>query len=445
MDGRGQTAQVVAQVRGLVSGPLPVPAITVARQCLLDWLGVTLAGTGEVVVDLLVGEMITTGGAGEAGLIGRPERAPAAIAALVNGAAGHALDYDDTHTAMSGHPTAPVAPAALAMAERLGASGSDLLAALIAGIEIECRVGLLVNPSHYEAGWHATGTLGAIGAAAACAYLLGLDDDGWASAIGLAATQSAGLKAVFGSMAKPFHAGKAAHSGLMAAALTASGFTSHPAILEAPQGFGATFAGHLRSENTLDDLADRYLVLDTLFKYHAACYLTHSAIDAVGRLRNEEAVKADDVERAEVHVHRSCLAVCAIPEPRTGLEGKFSLTTSVAMALLGDDTADPRSFTDGRMAETDLVALRDRVTVVPDGPGPATQSTVIIETAERTVSATVDTGCPDDDLERQGQRLAAKFMALTGPVLGEGAARSLVDLVNTIESGHAAEIVEASL
>src|SRR2546423_1555634 len=211
-------------------------------------------------------------GDGEATLVGRSTRASAPMAALVNGATSHALDFDDTHMAMIGHPTVPVAPAVLALGERLDAPGAAVLRALVAGVEVECRLGLLLIPSHYARGWHATGTLGTFGAAAACAALLDLDEDGWLRALGIAGTQASGLKAVFGTMGKPLHAGKAAMSGLLAATLTPPGFTASREIVEVHQGCAATHAAALNDPEALDRRAGRHLIRDTLSKYHAACY-----------------------------------------------------------------------------------------------------------------------------------------------------------------------------
>jgi 2-methylcitrate dehydratase PrpD len=211
------TRALVEAVRGIRYDEIPEEARQTAHHCLLDFLGVALAGSGEPLIDILVAEVVrgeATGKAGEAGIIGRPERATRLTAALVNGAAGHALDFDDTHTAMIGHPSGPVLPALLALGETQGADGEALLAALVAGVELECRVGTLLGGMHYAAGFHTTGTAGTFGAAAACAHLLGLDRERWLHALGLAGTQAAGLKSAFGTMAKPLHAGRAASPGV---------------------------------------------------------------------------------------------------------------------------------------------------------------------------------------------------------------------------------------
>ena len=421
----GATLALVRAVRGIRYEEIPADALEAARHCLLDFLGCALAGSREPLTGILLESVARSEDGGAAALIGRRERTTRLAAALVNGAAGHALDFDDTHTVMSGHPSAPVLPALLALVESEGAGGPRLLGALVAGIELECRLGALLGPGHYAAGFHATATLGAFGAAAASAHLLGLDEEQWLHALGLAGTQAAGLKSAFGSMAKPLHAGRAAETGLLAALLARGGFTASPAILEAPQGFAATHAGAEPRSEALERWAGRFLVRDTLFKYHAACYLTHAAIEAASRLRTRHAFAPERIARVEVRVDPSLLAVCNVAEPRTGLEGKFSLRATTAMALLGDDTADPATFTAARMSDPRLVRLRDRVAVVPvAGTGP-TRTTMLVETEAGAFEAAADTGVPATDLDAQRERLTRKFLALAAPVVGRAGAEAL--------------------
>ncbi|HZA00188.1 MAG TPA: MmgE/PrpD family protein [Acidimicrobiales bacterium] len=403
---------------------LPAEVVEVGRHCVLDWLACALAGSGEPLAHLLRDELPSAGAAGAATVVGTDRRADARNAALVNGAAGHALDFDDTHQLMPGHPTVPVLPAALAVAEELDLSGERLLAAFVVGVEVECRVGALLGPGHYRAGWHATGTIGTFGAAAAVSQLLGLDAERTTHALALAGTQAAGLKATFGTMGKPLHAGKAASDGLLAARLAARGYTGNPSVLEADQGLAAAAGGVTPDPARLDRLDGRWAIRDTLFKYHAACYLAHAAINAALALADQVAV--DDIERVEVHVAPDLLHVCNIAEPATGLEGKFSLRATTAMALLGDDTTDTAAYSDERMGDGDLVALRDRVVVVPEEGRVQTQSHVVVtaRNGDR-LSAEDDTGRPAADLDLQWERLSSKFRSLASPVLGDAGAEKL--------------------
>lgn len=423
------TAELVRYARAIAAGPLPVDVLLAAKSCFLDWVGCALGGAREPLTEILVAESATHG---PAGLVGHDKRTSVHWAALVNGAASHALDYDDTHLHMSGHPSVPIAPALLALAEERQASGRDLLTAYVIGVETECRVGALMGPAHYDVGWHATATAGTFGSAAACAYLLGLDEDAWLHAFGIAGTQASGLKSVFGTMSKPFQAGKAAADGLLAAKLAARGFTSSTEILETHQGFASTHTTSF-SPDQLAALAGRWLVKETLFKYHASCYLTHSAIEAALSLVEDQKVDTSEIESAKVVVPPGHLDVCGISEPRTGLEGKFSLRATVAMSFLGDDTADPAAFTDVRIGSEELVALRDRIVVEPSRDVVGTASRVEIATRDgQRLTQDADVGTPASDLDRQWERLSAKFVRLGAPILGEERAWALHGLIERL-------------
>jgi 2-methylcitrate dehydratase PrpD len=421
------TRALVETVRTLRYDDLPDDGREVARHCVLDFFGVALAGAREPLADFLVDVVAKPENASAASLIGRSERATAVTAALVNGAAGHALDFDDAHMGMSGHPTVPVLPAVLALAEQTRASGKRLLTAFIAGVELECRLGLLLGPRHYEIGFHSTGTLGTFGAAAAAAHLLGLDESAWLHAMGLAGTQAAGLKSTFGSMGKPLHAGRAASTGLVCAMLAGRGFTAAPNVIEVAQGFAATHAGAMGSGAALDRVAGRFLIRDTLFKYHAACYLTHAPIEAARTIRARDRVNGERVESVEVTVAPALLGVCNIQEPATGLEGKFSLRATTALALLGRDTAGLATYSDATMRDPALVRLRDRVRIVTDPSLPTTSAKVDVAAADGRFSAVADTGRPAADLSAQRARLREKFDALATPALGASRAAELAE------------------
>jgi 2-methylcitrate dehydratase PrpD len=425
-----QLARAATRVR---FDDLPPDVVFLAKQCLLDWLGVTLAGVGEPLAVILRDQAAFEGGNPQATLVGDGSMVSLGQAALVNGATSHALDYDDVHMGMSGHPSVPVIPALLALAEQRRGSGRDFIAAFVAGFEMECRVGALVMPGHYAAGFHSTGTLGTFGAAAACAHLLGLDEERWLQALGIAAAQAAGLKAMFGTMCKPLHAGKAAANGLMAAQLAARGFTSNPAALEAAQGFAATQTTTPNPERALAGLGDDYAIRGALFKYHAACYGTHETIEGMLRLRENAGVRPEQVRAVRVAVPPGNLTMCNIQEPATALEGKFSLRFTAALALAGEQTNE-QAFTDAAVRRPDLVALRDRVSVAAAAPGDARGTKVELELADgRVLSEQVNLDIPATDLEQQWQRLEAKFDSLAEPVLGSGGAASLRTAVSKLD------------
>jgi 2-methylcitrate dehydratase PrpD len=405
-------------------------ALTVAKQCLLDWLGVALAGRNERLVDILVDELAPEDVAGGASLIGRGRRARFDDAVLINGAMGHALDFDDVIMPM-GHPTAPVAPVALSLAEHRGASGAEALMAYIAGVEAECRIARLVGPSHYAEGWHATATLGTFGAAMAAARLLDVEGEALTHAFGIAGTQAAGLKSVFGTMSKPLHPGKAAANGLLAARLAARGFTSDVDILQSKQGFADTQSSTANADSALEDRAQPWVV-EALFKYHAACYLTHDSVEAASALRAEEKISSEAIESVNVRVPAGHLGVCNIQDPQTGLECKFSLRMTTALALAGEDTFQDGLFTDETAHRPDLVALRERVAIDPTQVGRGCVVTVRLKDG-RTLSRTGDVSQPMRDLAAQQAKIEHKFRHLAVPAIGEGASEQVIAILRDLE------------
>src|SRR6266446_132962 len=358
---------------------LPATARELARQCVLDYLGVALAGAADPLVRILLDELTEAAGAPQAGIIGHNTRLPALSAALVNGAAAHALDYDDVNMAMPGHPSVAILPALLALAELKGSSGREVITAFVAGYETACRIGAALQPGHYNLGFHATSTVGCFGAAAACARLLGLDAAATATALGIAGTQAAGLKSQFGTMCKPFHAGKAAQNGLLAARLAQRGFSSRTDIVECVQGFTLTHGPDFAPEAALAAPEAGFHLLANLFKYHAACYLTHAPIECARRLREEYRLVPDAVVGITLRLDASCERVCNIRAPVDGLQSKFSLRQTVAMTLAGIDTASLGAYSAENARDPDLVRLREKVEIDWQDSWPQTVSELEIE------------------------------------------------------------------
>src|SRR5713226_4557660 len=413
---------------------LPAPAREIARQCVLDYLGVGLAGATDPLVRLLLDELTEAGGAPQAGVIGHETRLPALSAALVNGAAAHALDYDDVNMAMPGHPSVAILPGLLALAEIQRSSGREVITAFVAGYETACRIGVALRPGHYNLGFHSTGTVGSLGAAAACSRLLGLDAETTAMALGIAGTQAAGLKSQFGTMCKPFHAGKAAQNGLLAARLAARGFSSRSDIVECVQGFALTHGPDFSPEAALAAPEAGLHLFANLFKYHAACYLTHAPIECARRLREEHWLVPEVIAGITLRLDASCERVCNIPAPVDGLQSKFSLRQTVAMALTGIDTASLSAYSAENARNPGLVGLRERVTLEWQDSWPQTLGELEIELdGGRRVTARHDAGIPAADITEQGERLAAKFDALVEPMIGASRTRELRAIISGLD------------
>ena len=414
---------------------IPVDARILVRHCLLDWIAVTVAGAREPVAHMLAEEAREQGGFPQATVVGHGFAASSRQAALINGAASHALDFDDVNMAFTGHPSVVLVPALLALAEARGASGAEFMTAFIAGYETLCRIGSAVSPGHYALGFHSTGTIGTFGAAAACARLLQLDPDDTAVALGIAATQAAGLKSMFGTMCKPLHAGKASADGMMAAQLAARGFTSSSEAIEAVQGFAATHGPDFDPAAALTQPASGLYVRENLFKYHAACYGTHAAIEAARHLREQHGLQQCHVRRVTVRAAAIADGVCNIPTPATGLEAKFSLRHVVAMALAGVDTANMANFSDELTHDPALGGLRGRVHVeLFRECGALTQAEVIVEMVDgRILRRRHDSGIPMADLSAQQARLEAKFGGIARPLLDQESGNEVLELVGRLE------------
>ena len=391
---------------------LPPNVVQVANQCILDWFGCAVAGSKEPLAQMLRDEFAHR--TGKCSIIGAGLSMDPRTAALLNGASGHALDYDDTCPTVGCHSTAPVLPAALAVAEALGASGKALITALVVGVETEGRIHQAMGPSHYAMGWHTTATYGTFGATAAAAYLLRLDEESFGRAMGLAASHASGVKANFGTMTKPYHAGAAAEKGVNCALLAKRGFTANPDAVAGNQGFIPAASSAKAAPGTggwqaapLDD----WLILGTLFKYHAACHLTHASIENVLRLRTK--LDASALSALTITIHPALLDVCGIKEPRTGLEGKFSLRGTAALALTGMDTTDPQTFIDSVVSRADIQAMIEKVTVETDKSLGNMQSKVVwVDAAQQRHQAEADISVPAQDLDAQGKKLARKFQSL---------------------------------
>ncbi|MCC6533404.1 MAG: MmgE/PrpD family protein [Burkholderiales bacterium] len=433
---REVTRALVERALAIDYARLPEWVRELARHCMLDWFGVTFAGMDDPLVDLLLDEARAEGGRASATIVGRGARSTRLQAALINGTASHVLDYDDVNLNINGHPSAVLVPAVLAVAEEVDADGMEALAAFVAGYEFACRAGRLAAPGHYLKGYHATSTVGGLGAAVACARLLGLDAERTAMAVGIAATQAAGLKAMFGTQCKPFHAGMAAQNGARAAALAARGMQSRADALECAQGFAAVMSPDFEPAAALDD-PDKFYIADNLFKYHAACYGTHSAIECARALRAEHGFAPDAIERVVVRVERGADAVCNIPNPRTGLEAKFSLRFTTALALCGRDTGELAAYSETSAADPALVALRDRVQVALVEGWPIMQTEVAVTLRDaRTFTQRCDTGIASTDYRQQGSRLHDKFVRLTRPLLGAERCARLSELVQGMDKAR---------
>ena len=328
----------------------PPEAIVAAKAAIIDCLGCALAGSKEPLADILADYLTGLGGKPAATVIGRGFKTSAPEAGLINGAMSHALDYDDITFITKTHPSAVLIPAALPVAEEVGASGRDMLLAYLVGFEVACAVGDAISPAYYDdLGWHPTGPLGALGAAAAASRLLGLDVEQTAMAISLGASQASGLRQNFGTMTKPFHAGHACKSGITAAKLVQGGFTAGTDALEGRFGFMRAFSGgaDYDPEKAAASLGSRCFMVESgvEIKKYPCCGSAHLALDATAMIQQREALDPANIERIEVRVDFDPPRSLIHSRPKEGLEGKFSMQYCLAAEIL-DGRVGMSSFTD---------------------------------------------------------------------------------------------------
>jgi 2-methylcitrate dehydratase PrpD len=390
---------------------------------LLNWLGCALGGANDAAVDRLIGALQPLAGHGPSPLLGRAETTDPATAALVHAFASNILDYDDTHWATAIHPAGTVASALVAWAGQEPVTGEDFLHAFLLGMEIECRIGMAVSPGHYERGWHITATCGVFGAAVAVGRVMRLSHQQMRWAIGHAATQSSGLVASLGTMAKSLNIGNAARSGLVAAQLARHGLTSNACVLEAKFGFADVMGSGPPGASLCDGLGRHWECERNTFKPYPCGFVLHPALDACLALPQAGGLSVAQIAGVVMKVHPLALVRADRRHPADGLEAKLSLQHAVAMVLLRGD-AGVRAFTDGAVNDAAVRACRELVKVVsepqftaqdarvelhlldgtrevrevrPEGPDPAAMSDTALEKKFREL---VSYGAPHCDVDR---------------------------------------------
>ena len=396
-----------------------------AHRTFLNWLGCAIGAAQHEAVEAALAAVHMLSPAPQATLAGRSERVDMASAALINGISSHTFDYDDTHLKTIIHPAGPVASAVMALAEHQNSSGRQVMDAMVLGIDVACRMGNLVYPQHYDRGWHITGSTGTLGAAAACARLLGLNAQQTTMALGIAASQPVGLREQFGTMTKPFHPGGAARAGLMSALMAKQGFTASARALEAPRGWAQVLSTKYDWREAQDELGQRFEISFNAYKPFACGIVIHPSIDACAQLR-AQGVKPEEVQSIELRVHPLVLELTGKKTPQDGLQGKFSVYHGCAVGLIFG-RAGEEEFSDHIVRREDVVRLRDKVQAVVDT---SVREESVYVTAHlmdgRSVKVHVEHAIgslqkpmTDADLER-------KFHDLSDPILGADKSKDIL-------------------
>jgi 2-methylcitrate dehydratase PrpD len=426
----GLTVAIAAYASGAPAVP-PDDLVPVIRSGFVDTLGTMLAGRHEPAVTMLRAQVAERGGtAAEASVLLGGDRVYSADAALINGTAGHALDYDDV--ALGGHPSTVLVPALLAEAQRIGAGGAAAMAAYLVGYEVWAELIARDPDAHHAKGWHPTAVFGTVGAAAALASLHRLGQDQAMHAIALAASLAGGLVANFGTMTKPLHAGRAAASAVEAVRLAARGFTASPDALEHHAGFLAAISPHGRAVRDIaTDALGQTLRLRTSglnIKRYPMCYATHRTIDAVLDLVAKHGLGPDDIAMVEAVIGDTQASMLRNHDPRTGLEAKFSLEFAVAAALvarnvgLGELTDEFVSRPEVR-AIFPKVGIKTTATRCPIDPTFAESDRIILRTVKGDVLDSGEVRFPRGNamLPMSEDELSRKFSDCTHGWNGGGA------------------------
>jgi 2-methylcitrate dehydratase PrpD len=443
--GTGATAELSAFSAGLRLEALPPDVLTRARFLVLDLVGniVRARHDAESTASFLAAARAMGMAGGSAGVFGDPARYTPAGAALLNGALAHSLDFDDTHAAGSLHPGAPVIPAALAAGEMAGAAGADVLAAIVAGYEVTCRVALaLPAGAHYDRGFHPTATCGAFGAAAAAARVFGLDAAGVSGAMGTVLSQCAGSLQflVNGAWTKRFQVGWAALNGLMAATLVREGFKGAEQALEGRHGFMRAYAPDPTPERALLRLGQEFELMATAVKPYPSCRYGHAGIDAALTLRAEHGLRVDEIEAVTLGLPKAGMLLIGAPgdkkaDPRNVVDGQFSGPFVIACALAkGHMGWDSYALLDDPEIRLLLPRVRCELDPEIEAEFPANMSgkvTVHARGEDFTRSVIVPKGEPGNFLTEA--ELRGKFAGLADAVLGAERAARLADAVLAID------------
>jgi 2-methylcitrate dehydratase PrpD len=414
------------KINSLQYNSLPADAVHWAKVGILDTVGVTIAGAQEDATRIVLG--VSGSASGPSLVFGHARRIGALDAALVNGTASHALDFDDCNNTLGGHPSVPILPALFALADETGATGKDFIAAYVAGFETECKLSMVVNFYQYTRGWHPTTTIGVFGSAAACAHLLKLSVDQTATALSIAASLAAGVKSNFGTMTKPLHVGHCARSGLFAALLARDGFTAGAQAFEHKQGYFEVFngAGNYDASRALPAWADPLDITrpGIAIKSYPCCGSTHPAIDCMLELVNRHNLKPEQVARIDSWTHTRRLEHTNRPDPQSYLDAKFSVQYTLARALK-DRTVKLEHFEGDNWKDPATRAILPKIHVAPYSTEqfPAdnhfgaevkvtlTDGRVVSTKTDQALGRTVDKPLPADMLKAKFDNCAARALS----------------------------------
>jgi len=422
------TNELTEFIVGMKNEDIPPEMYEHAKVALLDLTGAMLAGKDEPVTKRLLQMAQYSGGKQQSTIIGHGTKMSVLQAALINGAAAHALDFDDSSDRFWGHPSCSIFTSLLALGEAEGKSGTDILSAYLIGLQVGMVTADSVGEEMYRAGFHCTSSIGIIASGAACARLLNLDSKQTSNALAIATTQSFGLKRSFGTDCKPFHSGQAAQGAVTAALLAREGFTGAEDILEGPNGLLQVFGGKV-NDFALGTLASNWSVKDLSTKYHASCHWTHSPIEAALLIKNENKLVAEDIKSIEIICSEIALGTADVKQPQVGLQGKFSIPYCVANALVTGNTGLP-AFTDEAVNSQEIKSLIENTTVHahPKAENFEARVTIMTNGGDR-YSRDINVMEQTLSLDEKRTRVKEKYTGIAAPILGKSKTDRLADAI----------------
>ena len=428
------TFQVAEYIHKTDYSDLPEDVIEKAKLCLLDWVGVTLAGAREPISTITHDLVDSLGGDEQSTIIGKGLKTNLLFASLVNGTNAHVLEFDDGLLDGPGHPSAPIIPPILSLAEWKGLPGSDFINAYTIGVQIFFSINAANSPHHSNEGWHSTGTLGHLAASAASGKLLNLNIPQIVNALGISATQAAGIKSAFGTMCKPLNAGKASMDGLLAALLAERNFSSSDDPMGGTDGFLEVFSSGSNPEALKKALTGGYFLNDIRFKLYPSCFNTHAAIDCILSLRNQYEIKPEEISEIACIVYPRCLEVSANPRPKTGLEAKFSVQYCLALAL-DEGKVALDSFDDSKVRTSSLDDTMKKIRLLSENAFSKTRtSEVVIKFKNgKSIREKVSLSDMHRDRKKEEADVTQKFRNIAYSLLPAERVDEIIESINSLE------------
>lgn len=440
------TAILADWVVTLKDDDIPAPVRREGLRTFVNWVGCAIGGADHETAGRALAGIAPFSGPKVSTVLGRADKLDPANAALLNGITSHVLDYDDTHLKTILHPAGPVVSPLLALAEMRPVDGRRFLTALIAGVEVASRIANCVYPHHYDRGWHITGTAGVFGGAAAVGKMIGLNAQQMRWALGLAASQSSGLREMFGTMTKSFHPGIAGRNGLMSALLAEAGFDSSERAIEAPRGFANVMSDKQDWDEIVGELGSRWESATNSYKPFACGIVIHPTIDGCIQLRDRLGDRVRDIAAVRLRTHPLVLELTGRKTPKTELEGKFSVYHCASVALLRGDGA-PTAFTDEIVNDPEIVALRGKIEAEANPACHGAEVEIEVRLADGSVETLhVERAIGSAEVPLSDDQLNTKFVKQSELVVGPAVTRQVLDLSWALESlADAGAVARASV